>query len=147
MSKISFKAVIIGGIVDIISTNILELPLMSYVLYQLLKSGTPQEDIHQALMSSYQDNALFHFAAIGIGLLCSVLGGYVAARIAKHDEMLNGALSSFICVLIGFYSIFGSSGSQDVPLWQHVLALISSPVVAGFGGYLRVLQLKKAVVA
>jgi hypothetical protein len=35
-------------------------------------------------------------AQLLVGLACSVLGGYVAAWLAKHDELLNRTLSAFL---------------------------------------------------
>ena len=40
-----------------------------------------------------------------VGAACSVLGGYVAARIAKRDEILNTAVSSFLCVGMELYAM------------------------------------------
>lgn len=147
MNKISIKAVIVGGLVDIISTNVFELPLMVYMIFVLLKSGVPQDQVHEALMESFQSNSLLYASGMVIGIFCSVLGGYVSARIAKHDEVLNGALASFLCVSIGLYSLTTSLGSSDIPLWQHLVSLVLSPIVAGFGGYLRLLQTNKQGVA
>jgi len=44
----------------------------------------------------------------------SVLGGYVSARIAKHDELLNGALSSILCVGGGTYAVISGSAADDL---------------------------------
>ncbi len=69
----------------------------------------------------------------------SVLGGYIGALIAKHDELLNGALSSFLCVLSGVYALF--TGSHPVYLiLLEILALIISPLLGMLGGYLRFKQ-------
>jgi hypothetical protein len=58
-----------------------------------------------------------------------------------HDELLNGALSSFLCVAIGIYSIASEkTGCKSS-------SLISAPVCGVFGGYLRVRQRVRAVAA
>ena len=64
-----------------------------------------------------------------------MLGGYVSARIAKHAEVLNGALSSILCVGSGVYAVInlGSAGS----LWLHLALLPLSPALGALGGYLR----------
>jgi drug/metabolite transporter (DMT)-like permease len=73
-----------------------------------------------------------------IGLACSVLGGYVAARVAKHDELLNGLLSSFLCIAIGVISIFSGKDSQSVLV--QIFLLAAAPAFAFLGGYLRQTQ-------
>jgi hypothetical protein len=70
-----------------------------------------------------------------IGLGCSALGGYVAAWIAKHDELLNGLLSSFLCTAIGLYSVFSGKDSQSVLV--QIILLAAAPAFAFLGGYLR----------
>jgi len=70
-----------------------------------------------------------------IGFLCSVFGGYVAAWIAKHDELLNGALSSFLCVLLGIATV--TLAKDFSPIATKTLLIVASPVCGLFGGYLR----------
>ncbi len=53
------------------------------------KSGLPPAEILRG------STAFVVWSSI-LGGIFSVLGGYVAARIAKHDEVLNGALSSIL---------------------------------------------------
>ena len=69
-----------------------------------------------------------------LGALCSVLGGYVSARIAKHHEILNGALSSILCIGFGVYALFSGSAADQVGL--HLVFLPLSPALGAFGGYL-----------
>ena len=70
-----------------------------------------------------------------LGGVCSVLGGYVSARIAKHDELLNGANSSILCVGGGTYAVISGSAADD--LWMHLVCLPLSPALGALGGYLR----------
>jgi len=69
-----------------------------------------------------------------LGSLCSVFGGYVAAWIAKHDEVLNGALSSILCVGSGVYALLGARAAGDAAL--HLALLPLSPALGALGGYL-----------
>ena len=90
MKQISLKGVVIGNIVDIVSTNIAVLPIIMYLLISSGPSGDTANSVTQVLMAG----SVFRVSSIILGALCSVLAGYVSARIAKHDEVLNGALSS-----------------------------------------------------
>ena len=141
MSKVSIKAVIIGGITDIASTNILQIPLVVYIAFDLIKSDVADDQLSTALLAAMKDNPLYFTLGLAVGSFCSFLGGYVSAKIAKHNEMLNGTLASFLCVGIGLYSMF--SGASHLPWWQHLFYLSLSPALACFGGYLRYAQVNK----
>jgi hypothetical protein len=62
-------------------------------------------------------------------------------RIAKHDEVPNGALSSILCVGFGVYAVANGTGH----LWLHLLYLHLSPALGALGGYLLTPRLGRAV--
>jgi len=96
---------------------------------------TPKEQLGSAIAAVSHATPGLYGTQLLLGLACSVLGGYVAAWLAKHDELLNGALSSFLWVLIGIYSI--AAGKDSHALWVQILMLMSAPVCGFLGGYLR----------
>ena len=61
----------------------------------------------------------------------TVFGGYIAARIAKHDELTNGTLASFLCVLFALLAI----GSTSI-LWI-IIGVVVNPILGFLGGCLR----------
>jgi len=126
MKRISLKGVVIGNIVDIVSTNIAVLPIMMYILISSGLSEVTADSATRVLMAS----SAFRVSSIILGALCSVLAGYVSARIAKHDEVLNGALSSILCVAGGVYALLGGSAAL------HLALLPLGPVLGALGGYL-----------
>jgi len=134
--RVSIVGVVIGGITDVVSSSLLAIPVVIYVMvkYDLLHAPNGPA----ALASSIHSNAWLYGLQLTIGLGCSVLGGYVAAWIAKHDEPLNGLLSSFLCTAIGVYSVFSGKDSQSVLV--QILLLTAAPAFAFFGGYLRQTQ-------
>jgi hypothetical protein len=132
MKRISFKGVSIGNIVDIVSTNLVVLPLAVYVLF---RAGSPPDIAAGSAKEILKGSNLFVVWSSILGGLCSVLGGYVSARIAKHDEVLNGALSSILCVGSGVYTVINLSSAD--PLWLHLVFLPLSPALGALGGYLR----------
>lgn len=133
MKKISIKGVIIGAGADILSTNIFAIPLLLYITVSHHLTTLPKEQFSQALMQILRDDPVLFSVQILSGSLCSILGGYVAARIAKKNEIINGALASFLCVGSGLYALF--FGHTSIPIWQHVLGFILSPVLSAFGGF------------
>lgn len=134
MSKISLKGVLVGGVVDVMATNLLSLPVMFYVMAKIHAADVPKDQLQSAVMSSIH-SAPFLFAIqalIGVG--CSVLGGYVAARLAKRSEGLNGAVSAWLCVGIGVYSLVVGGNSASVGL--TIADFVVAPLAGFVGGYL-----------
>jgi hypothetical protein len=130
--KVSIKAVLIGGVVDVVSSVVLGLPFALYAILKVDLSHTPNARASAAVTAAIHGNVPLYVAQLLVGLACSVLGGYVAAWLAKHDELLNGSLSSVLCVALGIYTI--STGKDSNPHWLQVLLLIASPLLALLGG-------------
>jgi hypothetical protein len=143
--KVSLKGVLIGGIADVVSSSLLGIPLAVYALSKVDVAHTPKDQLGSAIVAVSQGTPWLYGTQLLVGLACSVLGGYVAAWLAKHDQLLNGALSSFLCTAIGIYSI--ASGKDSNARWVQILILISAPVCGFFGGYLRVRHRVPAVAA
>ena len=134
MNKISVKGVLVGGIVDIVSTVVLGLPFALYTVLKLDLSNIPKKRIESTITVAIHGNVPLYIAQLLVGMACSVLGGYVAAWLAKHDELLNGGLSAFLCVGLGVYTI--ALGKDSHPHWIQILLLVASPALAILGGYL-----------
>ncbi len=116
MSKVSVKGVLLGGITDSVASAVLGIPFAIYAVIVLDFTHIPKSQPHISLAAAIHANTLLYSIQILIGLGGSALGGYVAAWLAKHDELLNGTLSSFLCILIGVYSI--ASGKSRIPRWR-----------------------------
>ncbi len=91
MKRVSLKGVAIGNVVDIVSTNIVILPLIVYILASS-KSAVAPNDVANSITTILKESTVFNISSGILGGLCSILGGYVSSRLAKHDELLNGAL-------------------------------------------------------
>src|SRR5262245_52276701 len=104
MHRISLKGVAIGYITDIAATYIVVIPLIVGIM---VLSGDPSAKI-------LKESTIFYNSYAILGGLCSMLGGYVSARIANHDELLNGALSSILCVGGGMYAVISGSVADDL---------------------------------
>jgi hypothetical protein len=128
-------AILIGGVTDIVTTNLLVLPIAIYVMIANGILRLPMAQQQTVLNSALHANGSIHAATMVVGIGFSVLGGYVAAWIAKHDALLNGALSSFLCVGFGLFAI--ATGRTTEQLWLAILWLPLSPLLGATGGYLR----------
>ncbi|MGD0632115.1 MAG: hypothetical protein ABR987_22515 [Terracidiphilus sp.] len=131
MTKVSIKGVLLGGVVDVLSSLIFGVLFAVLVIVFFHVFGRVP---HKTVTAS----PLFETSLIMIGVAGSTLGGFVAARLAKHDELLNAGLSSYLCVLLGIYE--WSRGIDHSPSYAQALLMISGPVFSLLGGYLRLRQ-------
>jgi hypothetical protein len=138
MKRISAPAVLVGGLADVVTTFILELPLAVYMVVRFDLAHAPKGSQQSSMAAVMHSHPFLYSVQLLIGIGCSVLGGYVAGWLAKHDERLNGLLSSYLCILMGIYSI--AVGKSGLPLWAHAILLAVSPALGWYGGYLRELQ-------
>jgi len=132
VTKISVKGVLIGGIVDIVTSVVLGLPFAIYAMFKVDLSHIPKAQASAAMTAVIQGNLPLYAGQLLVGLASSVLGGYVAAWLAKHDELLNGGLSSAFCVALGIYAV--ATGKDPNPHWLQVLLFLASPLMALLGG-------------
>ena len=131
MKRVSIKGVFIGGIIDMASSILLGgLFAIGAIFVMHGIARTP----HTAVIRSIQ----LRLALLIIGLACSMAGGFVSAKIAGHDELLNGALSSILCVTLGIYQL--ASGHADYQPFVQMLMMLASPTFALLGGYFRLRQ-------
>lgn len=126
MKKLSFSGILLGGIVDILSTGVLAVPIF---LYTALKYGA----VHSA--QAVHASILLTMAQWLAGVLGSVLGGYIAAWMAGHDEILNAALSAYLCTSVGIVSWIAGATATSTP--ERLLELALAPLFAAVGGYLK----------
>jgi hypothetical protein len=136
--KVSILGVLVGGFVDIVSSMFAAVPFFVYARIILRPSHPIGRLPPHAVSDAIRANILLYSAQVIIGLLCSILGGYVAAAIARRHERLNGTLSSYLCVSLGTVSMF--VGLTRDPIWLQTLLLITGPVMAFMGGDLRLRQ-------
>lgn len=138
--KISLKGVVGGGVTDVVLSGLLGIPLSIYVIASSGLSQAPKDQLGIAVVRAIHSSAGLFAAQLLIGLSCSVIGGYVAARLAKQDEVLNGLLASWLCVGIGVYSL--ASGKSAEPLLLHLALIAVTPVCYWAGAFLRVRGLR-----
>jgi hypothetical protein len=142
MAKISIKGVLVGGVTDVGLSTLLGIPLAIYAVLETSIARTPKDQVHSAV-SAIMHRPMIFVTGMLIGFACSVLGGYVAARLAKHDELLNGCLSSFLCIAGGIWLLATHQNSD--PIWQQMAELVASPALGLLGGYLRLRQRRPAI--
>jgi len=132
MPRISIRSVLVGAVVDVLSSVVLGLPLAIYAMSKTDLAAIPRTQASAAVTTAIHGNPVLYIGQLLVGLLCSMLGGCVAGWLAKHDELLNAGLSSFLCLALGVHTL--ASGRDSNPLWSTILLVFASPLAAVIGG-------------
>ena len=134
MNRVSLAGVAVGNLIDVASTFI------AVFLAGLLVFFYYAFEYQQAISASFlEQSGAFMAGSMVLGSLFSILAGYVSARIARRDEILNGALSSVICVGLGAYGLLSGGVTHYFAL--QVILIPVSLALSAFGGYLRFRQI------
>jgi hypothetical protein len=129
MPKVSVLGVVVGSVTDIVATAIHNAFLLSGTeVPSRLSHDQYQRLVEQAMLNDWR---LLASSFVGGGI-CSILGGYLAARIARRSELLNGVLASFLCVGSGVYAM--DIGSTSFPAWILFVSDLLSAGLALLGG-------------
>ncbi|WP_332776379.1 hypothetical protein [Polaromonas sp.] len=128
MAKVSIKGIIIGTVVmlllDLVGGIALMIALGGASLYEL-----PQEG-QGAAIAEFAHSLPYLTGSVIIGLLITVLGGYLAARIAKREAYLNSGMLGVVGVVIGLFL------AEGLPLWFNAVAFLLTIPAALLGGHL-----------
>ena len=138
MRRVSLIGVVLGGVADIVATAIMSFPIMVVAAMKGDLISLPKDEQTRAIMQIMQGTPSLYAAGFVLGAICSVFGGYLAARIARRATMLNGALSAWLCVGLGVYAM--ATGQDSSAPSRHLLFFALSPALGALGGYLRLRQ-------
>jgi hypothetical protein len=114
---------------------------MALAIVHLDLMRLPEPEFQAALMRALSPGSVYYLIGLVLGGICAILGGYVAAHIAKHDQRLNGAVSAWLLVLLQTYN-WATGGSPSV--LAQIGNIVSSPVLGALGGYLCITRLTTA---
>jgi hypothetical protein len=142
MRGISLLAVIVGGVVDVALSSILGLLLGVYIITTRGWTHIPAEQLSRAVVAVMHEDPLLYAAQLAIGYGCSVLGGFVAASMAKRRKLYNGLLASWLCVLIGLFSQLPDFRLASLA-WRFATITLT-PLCYLAGAYIRVKMQKNA---
>ncbi len=134
MNRLSAKAVIVGGLIDVLCSGFFDVLLVSIFMARHGVLHAVGRQAHAAAASAMQASTPTQAAVLLIGLGSSTVGGFIAARLAGRNELVNGGCSAFLYILIGVLSI--SSGRESRSLTVQIIALVASPIFGLLGGYL-----------
>lgn len=128
-------AIIIGALTDLIATLFTGALMQAAFAMALGGPGMSLPDLVQMLRNS---NAYMISASI-LGLMCSVLGGYVCARFANQNEYANGLAVGVLGIISGLL-LGGGADSFDVITVLLALATIPAALL---GAHLKMFRDKR----
>jgi hypothetical protein len=135
-SGLSILSVFVGGIVDVVLSMLFNtIFLVAWVMPKF--SGEPGPEMSAKLRDAVSGDSTVFAVTFVIGSLCSILGGYIAAKMAKRGEVLNGALSAWLCVSMGLYSLFAGSANTNHGTTVSILAIPLSIALGALGGFMK----------
>jgi hypothetical protein len=138
MQGISIRAVILASLavlgVDIISGELLARMFGAPGLF----SGAPEDEIRRAYQVLVQDVRYLSLGLI-LGTASTVLGGYLAARLAGTVPYFNAAAFGLLTLLVN------SIGMGEVPLWLWIMGLLLTMPAALLGGHIAKQRMSRPV--
>ncbi|MDX1487438.1 MAG: hypothetical protein R3268_04505 [Acidiferrobacterales bacterium] len=123
------KAVLFGILADIGTTFIAMMVVTTFLGTQVGDGTLSQEELMQRIERALQEPPYLLLGGL-LGLLATVLGGYVAARTAEVAPLLNAACVGVFDVVLGIFFIGRS------PLWFSIVGLLLTLPAAIAGGVL-----------
>jgi hypothetical protein len=121
------KGVIAGLVVDLVSTMLFGVVVSVGWGIALGAAGRSQQEIEAALTSADADPVM-SASFLAVGVLCSVLGGYVCERIARRGDYKAGAILAALSAALGL--AMGAAGTS-VPMLALLLFLTVGSVLLG----------------
>jgi hypothetical protein len=129
MRRVSLLAILVGGAVSYMAPAILAMIIG-------MGAGIWVGAAHPSHPPTQLDiilNPYYYYGILAAQIIFGALGGYLAGVTARHDEALNGLLSSSLVVFISA----SLHGLDPHPLSIRVLKIVVVIIASALGGYLR----------
>lgn len=127
MKRVSIKGITIGIFCDLFLSLILGIGLTIAFVDRSMLNQPPE--IFEAALLELGNSTLYLITCLVLGLLVTVFGGYIAARIAKKAQYINSGLVGLAGIIIGIFMADG------LPLWFSTISFLSIIPAALLGGY------------
>jgi hypothetical protein len=135
MRGLSLAAILLGGVVDVFLSSAFGTLLVFEAVYTRGLNRVPKEQLQGAITSLMHNDVRLYAMQMSIGFACSIIGGWVAASIAKERRLLNGVLASWLCVSIGIVSLLRRYDAMS--LAAHALLIGVTPLCYLLGAAIR----------
>lgn len=125
--RFSVLAVIVGAVVQFMTSLVGGFFLGIYLGFLLAKQGVPADQFQQRLIES----PMFIKGALAITFLTSLLGGYISGRMGKDMPVLHGIVMGIVLVVVSCFFVALGAPTEISPL---NLLLLFMPVGGGLLG-------------
>ena len=125
-----FKALLLGAAADVVTTFTV-VPVLGVAM--AVSTGvdfTSSDGLESVLNSS----TAFLASSLALGIGCTALGGYVAARVRNREEIRIGIY--YAILMTGFGALFASS-MAGYPTWYIAASYLFIPPAAILGAHAR----------
>lgn len=136
MRRISLLALLVGGAVSYVA------PAIVAMLIGMGAGIWITTTTHSAPSITQNDviwNPYYYYGILAVQLIGGFLGGYLAGVTARHDETLNGLLSSLTVVLLSV----SFRALDPHPLAIHILKIAGIVLASTLGGYARTIVVRR----
>lgn len=122
--KINIKSVFLGFLVDIVGSLLVGfiIGIIAAILY--VAKGNRIDGFEQF----YYSNLPIMIISLIVGLLFVILGGFIAGKVAKQDEILNACSVGMVGILFGLFFCW------SLPLWYNIASFLLIMPCAYLGG-------------
>ncbi len=130
MKNLSIFAIAAGAAADMVGTLLTSVFITAIAGGMLLSQGVPEDEIGVRLAA---DTRVLLWS-VALGLAASLIGGLVAARVAKQREVTHGATAGGVGLVLATISALVTP--VVLPTWYVVLGYGLVVPVAALGGVL-----------
>ena len=126
---IDVKAVFLGVAADFAATFVAMMAVMTFLGIGAGAENLPEQEARQLIESTFQEPRYLLLSGL-LGLLGTMIGGYVAAKFTDAAPLLNAACVGLFGVVLGIFLI------GESPLWFGVIGILLTLPAAVAGGVL-----------
>ena len=129
MHRIDLKAVVLAFAAEFALDMLVVRILVMIFGSGLFVPGMSEEEV-QKVIETIAANGNYQLTTFACGMATTVLGGYLAARLAKGFPYYNGLAIGVVAVV--FVLIFGSGG----PLWMLIIGVLLTIPASIYGAHI-----------
>ena len=134
MRRLRSFSIVVGILVDTVSSVALAIVYSLFVFGLQLDPGEPPTDDSAGLWNVAVTEIL--------GLLPTVLGGFVAGRMAKALEVRHGVAVGMAALLVWVF-VESVAPSDELPAWYRAISFIAVVPAGALGGYVAARRAKR----
>ncbi|MBI2359633.1 MAG: hypothetical protein HYV04_12165 [Deltaproteobacteria bacterium] len=133
---VKIRPIIAGAVVDYLATYVFTfLYLIFFFMKEPLEGGGPSQEAFEKAVNEMLSSPEALVALSLIGALCTALGGYVAARLARAEHIKHGALVGAVSLVIGALQMSAVEAGYSLPYWYEIVAYIVTIPAGALGGF------------